>query len=285
MLVLPTTHGEDLAILREVLQGPENGAGKEYIYREGIVRQGMPPAQQADVILEAMEKGVSAFLVVAADPDAVAPALGEARDRGLAVVVIGDEVPVEGDPFPLVTFPPAAEAAGRVVKALSDDPGRRSGSETRAIVLRDDAAEWHAPGLAESLRAAAVESGMPSAKVVPFEKRTASAREAIAEALGDDLSNGFVLFEDRVGAEAAALVANDAKAGRGGGLRIGGFVADRDPRLRDLLGGRAVVVDRRVPEVARRASRTALRMLKGEKVPDRDVVEPEISGADPDVPR
>ncbi len=276
MLILPTTDGDDVSILREVLQDPENGAGRDYIYREGIVRSGMPPAQQAEVIEESLKKGASALLVVAADPKAVAPALEEARDRKIPVVVIGREIPVEGKPLPLVTFAPAEEPASRILAQLGSRDGEPSGSDAPAVVLTDSAGGWRMQDLVGALKRAAEAASRPAPRVVRFEKRVAVASDALATTLEADPAIHLVLFEDRLGAEAAAQVADLPAIGRGRDLRLGGFVADRDPRIHDALAKGAVVMNRKVDEAARQAARMALKMLKEEPVPDRVAIEPEL---------
>jgi ABC-type sugar transport system substrate-binding protein len=279
MLILPTTDGEDLTIFRDVLQDPEGAAEGEYIYREGIVRQGMPSAQQAEVIREAMDKGVSALVVVAADPDAVAPALAEAREQGKPVVVVGREVPADGPPFPAVAFPPSEEAARRIMATLTRDAGWGEAPDgPRAVILTDASKGWRTQPLIEALRAAADEVGVPVAKVIPFQKTVEAARDTLVAALRDDPSIELVLFEDRVGAEAAARVAKDPDLGPDRRLRIGGFVADLDPRLRDALGDEAIVADRQVDEAAKQAIRMILRLLEGGDVPESVVIEPVFRG-------
>jgi ABC-type sugar transport system substrate-binding protein len=282
MLILPTTSGEDLSIMRQVLQDPASGAGRDYIYREGIVRQGMPAAQQAEVIREAMDKKVSALLVVAADPDSVAPALLEARERGLPVVVVGHEVPADGEPFPTLTFASPEEPARRVLAALSKRDTEPPPTEMKAAIVEDSIEEWQTQDLAHALEVAAAEAGVPIARVIPYENRVVAAREAILKALAEDPSIVLILFQDRAGAEAAALVAAEPGPGRDRGIRVGGFVPDLDPETRDKLGNRAVVINRNVTEAAKRAIQMALQRLEGEEIPDRIVIESEVSGSNHD---
>jgi ABC-type sugar transport system substrate-binding protein len=270
MLILPTTKSADLGILRDVMQDPDNGAGRDYIYREGIVRMGSPPSQQADVIREAVGKGVSALLVVAADPDTIAPALIEARGRGAKVVLIGREVPVEGQAFPLVTIPSPEGAARQVVTILREDAKGHLPHDARTLILAHADQDWRLQDCVGALKGAVAGADVPEAQVVPLKDNASDARRALAAAIGNRTTIGLVLVEDHVGAEAAVHVSND----RNQKFLIGGFVARLNPDQPEPLGKRAVLVDRNVAGLAKQAVKNALQLLGGKSVPDRIEIEP-----------
>jgi ABC-type sugar transport system substrate-binding protein len=273
MLLLPTPNSTDAEILRETIERLAAGSRTPFIYREGFVRDGMPARMQAEVISESARKGVAAMIVAAADPDAVSSALAQARDQGVAVVLIGPEVAVEGKAPPRVSLSPAEPVARQIVDALlervkREGAGTSSSSDT-ALVLTVEGQAWKLQDAATALKAALEQAKMPVAATVRHGRAAPEALTALTQALRDHPDARLVLFDSDSGAQAAQAVHDDPTTEHR--FVYGGFIDRADPRA---LGGASALVQRNLPVVAERAVTAALALINKQPAPDREVVEP-----------
>jgi ABC-type sugar transport system substrate-binding protein len=157
-----------------------------------------PPSRQVELVREAARKKPSCLIVVAADPEAMAPALAEVRDQGTPVVLLARPVAVEGAPLPLVTRGPYAAAAKELVAAVRKDAlvvGFPPDAE--ALVLVDarggkDSAK-RAAALLEAAKAAEVPLARPTP--LPFDGDEPLARKAIEETRAEGHRIGIVLAD------------------------------------------------------------------------------------------
>jgi ABC-type sugar transport system substrate-binding protein len=73
------------------------------------------PGKQAELIRDAVNRGVAGLLVVP-DPES-ADALVQARDSGAIVVLVDHSIELKGKPLPVVAYEPAAKSAEALVAA------------------------------------------------------------------------------------------------------------------------------------------------------------------------
>ena len=121
ILILPTANAIDAEILREAVEGLSTRGPARFIYREGFVRTGQSPQQQAEVISESVKRKVHAMIVAPADPAAIGSALAEARDQGIVVISIGPEIASEGKPLPRIDLSPIQPLARRILEQVQKD--------------------------------------------------------------------------------------------------------------------------------------------------------------------
>lgn len=245
-------------------------AAQEKVVLEVIAE---PAARQADAIREALNRGVAALMVVPADPKAIAPALAEARDQGLPIVLLDRSVPVEGKPLPTVVFPPVERAAVQVVDAASED-ARAAGfpADGPALIMANSPdAAGDSPRVA-ALRQAAEAAKIKVLPIVRFAGYINEATAALRAVLKEHPEVAMVLTEEDMAAQAAVSVRFDLPEDRRRFV-VAGFVANEqtlDMMKFNICSG---LVDRRLQEFSRRALHAALDLARGQSVPDRIEIE------------
>ena len=171
---------------------------------------GDPPGRQAELIREAAASGVSALIVVAEDAKLVAPAIAEARDRGLPVVLLDRDVPLPGDgpKPPLVGFEDVnLSAKALVAAAMSDAQAAGFPPGGPALLIHNDVGDDRAPLRIKALRSALEAEGV---RVLPdLEVRSDVDDVAVAVGLAKDA-------QPFIAAAAAGQTATLTVDGRGG---------------------------------------------------------------------
>jgi ABC-type sugar transport system substrate-binding protein len=238
-----------------------------------------PPAMQAEQVRAALAKGSAALIVVAADAKAVAPALVEARDKGVPVVLLGRPVPVEGQPFPRVApgaFEPSARELVATAALVAKDRGI---ADKPALVVVKDPPDDHTEARVAALTTALAEAKVPlraTLHVTPYPEEAGGliseelkARPDVSMILADE-DQGFSGIGDAL--DRLGLQKPPAAAA---------FVYDPKFKSQVMFGNGAALVNPRVQALASRAVRVAVALVENKPPPDL-VLNPElIRASDP----
>jgi ABC-type sugar transport system substrate-binding protein len=106
VVVLPATRSPEVNLWDLTLQAQAGREGRMLLTTVRPESEEATASRQAELVSEAVARGASAIIAVPGDPKRLAPALQSAREQGVPVVVLGGEIPIEGEPFPSVTTPP-----------------------------------------------------------------------------------------------------------------------------------------------------------------------------------
>lgn len=227
-----------------------------------------PATKQADLVRDAVARGSSALIVVAADPKSIAPALLEARAKGVHVVLLSRPVPVQGHPpFPLVSYPGFDEYAKKMLEVgrkVARD--RKIADDAPAMILVHEPKDDHTDLRVEALKKALREAKIPLVAVEHFEEYPAKANRAIEKVIKKHPDLGYILAdEDQAveGTTAARGLYNPEKP-----PIVIGFVWSQKQKAFLRSGDVAALVNRKVQGGAARAVKAAVALCRGEPLPD-----------------
>jgi ribose transport system substrate-binding protein len=281
-----------------ILDGPENDdrrtwtqhALKEAGLEKLSLRVESPAAadtaaRQAERIRDAAGRGASALIVEAVDAPEVVEALGQAREKGVKVVLLDRTVtsPEAGKGFPLVTYGSFAKASKVLVsEAVKAAEMAKRPPHGPALLLVNDRADYHARDRAGSIKDALKGAGIPLLETLTFHGDAASAEAVLKPKIEADPKVVYVFAEDDQGLSGAHAVF-DALKKTGRTFLNAGYIAYDNRVNPRALQDCAAVVDRNVQGLARRATKTAASLIDGESVPDRIEVPLDVHGPTPRV--
>jgi ABC-type sugar transport system substrate-binding protein len=234
-----------------------------------------PPQRQAELVRAAVDRGAAALIVVPGDPEVLAPALAEARARGVKLLTLGAVVPVpDGPPVPaVVQTPPEVSAAELVEVALAAAGAEEPPLEGPAVLLVPESGEdprvpLRIAGLKDSLQKA----GITLLPDLPFQIEGNTPQKLLNAALSQEAGTrpALVFGLDDTAVTSATRVRgerfNDAP------FILAGYVDN--PDMIDLMrsGFCTAAVDGNLTAAAREAVRLTLDLLDGREVPERTEV-------------
>jgi ABC-type sugar transport system substrate-binding protein len=274
VLILP--HG-DSPRLRLLEKEARTEAGNAHVLLE-VKRPGRadPESRQAELIREASHSA-SALIVVAEDSPTVAKALSEVRDRGLPVVLLGRAVAVEGKPLHHVAMTPYAESARLLATTLAEHAKSAGFSpEAPALILINGETDDETEPRALAIEAALKEAGIPHVERVKFglgvdQPLVADAQKSLKEVANREPPVALIVADDDMGLNGAIHSRTDLGTPKGEYLLAGYAIDPRQVRLVNMEECSAVV-DMNIKGMAHQAVKSAIRLNKGEILPDEIVV-------------
>jgi ABC-type sugar transport system substrate-binding protein len=266
---------DELVIWRQVAmeEGGRSAAESGMVLEVQVLGPKDPPSKQADQVREAVAKGSSALIVVVADAKAVAPALVEARGKGVPVVLLSRPVKVEGKPFPLVAVAPFEPSARELVgTALSVAKDRGLGDAPALLVVKDPPDE-HTEARVAATKAALAEAKVPLRKAIRINAYPQEAADLIVEELKARPDVSMILADEDQGFSGIDTALFQLGLERPPAM--GAFVYDPKFITQVKMGNGAALVNRRVQAMAARAVRAAVSLIEGKPLPDL-VLQPEV---------
>lgn len=229
-----------------------------------------PPGRQTELVREAVERRTSALIVMTGDPQALAPALAEARAAGIPIVLIGAAVPSGvALPYPRVAFPPVAESAKALVdaavKALADKELPAEGPAR--IASPENLDDPRLAPRAAALRAELQGRGITVLPDLPFSISANGPQEAMTAAMAENPRPNLMLACETTAVSAAMTVLNSQFADRAPFV-IAGYIDN--PEMLSLLdsGFCAAAVDGNLATAGTEALRLVRELIAGGTVPE-----------------
>jgi D-xylose transport system substrate-binding protein len=271
VLILPAESTEEHRVWEQVARTEAGLATAIFELRRP--ESGEPATRQGELVREAAGRGASALIVVAENAQAIAPALAEARDRGVPIVLLDRPVDVPGRPLPLVTCPPFDASARALVKAAMEEAKAwQLSPQGPALILVNSRGDAHTEARVAALKAALEDAGVTQLDAVHFgfgvpRPLVSQVEKTVVDACEAHPELAMVLADDDLGITGAEIARESL--GSKGRFALVGFTAN--PKNRDLVRVRAcaALVDVNVVGIARQAVRTALQLIRGETVGDR----------------
>jgi ABC-type sugar transport system substrate-binding protein len=231
---------------------------------------GDPPSRQADMIKEVVASGVSALVVMADDPNAIATAIDDARKEGVPVVLLDRAVPSTATPPPpLVRYESESESAKALVAAACED-AKKAGfpPEGPAMILANGPGDEHAQARVKAIRSELKARGVRVLPDLVFTGLNAEVKAALTDACRATPHVAMIFAEENVGLGGSALFrhALDHKSRR---FVLAGYTADLNTLELVKYNTCAGEVDRNINEPMRKAFETALALVRGETVPGK----------------
>jgi ABC-type sugar transport system substrate-binding protein len=267
-MIFPSRHSPEHNLWEPVFSGRIGQA--RMIFTPEHDEPGEPPERQAERIRAAVERGVSALVVVPGDPAVLAPALADARAKGVKVVVLGGEVPVEGGPpLPTVVQPPpegtAAELVAAALKAAKEAKPPLVGP---ALLLRPESPDDpRIPRRVAALKAELAKAGIEVLPERTFRIEGKQAQEAVEAAIAEGLRPSMIFGLDDTALTSAAR-ARGALLGKADFI-LAGYLDN--PDMMAVLRTRmcTAAVDGNLRAAAEEGVRLTLDLLDGREVPAR----------------
>ena len=226
------------------------------------------PEKQADLVRDAVKRGASALIVVASDPKSIAPALIEARDKGVQVLLLSRPVPIDGNkPFPLVRYPGFDDLAKKMVETgrlVARD--REIADNAPAMILLHEPKDDHTDLRIAAFKKALKDAKIPLVAVESFEEYPAKAARAIERVMKKYPDLGYILADEDQGVEAttaARALYNPEKP-----PIVLGFVWSQKQVALLRSGDVTALVNRKVQGGAARAVKAAVALCRGEPLPE-----------------
>jgi ABC-type sugar transport system substrate-binding protein len=221
--------------------------------------------RQADLIRAALRSDV--VIVEPVDDPAVGEAIREVRGKGQKVLLAGRGVPIPGQegPIPAVAFAPFEESARRLVAAAFKE-AKESGLPADGHVLILIKEGTGAEPLVGPIEAAAKAAGGREVVIFRFKGDYTEGLKMIQERIKADPKITILLTVDQEGLTGAVAAIEALKETRSFSLAA---VASLDQSLAESFYTQcAGLVNRNLGLFGRDAVQQALRLARGEKVPD-----------------
>lgn len=231
-----------------------------------------PASQQAELIRQAGRDGSSAVIVLVEDPEAVTAAIDEVQEQGVPVVALGKPISTRKPTHRVETVPYEAVTAKLVAAALDDAKAGNLPLEAPPLLLvrqslRDTHVERRTQALVDALKAVG-----PEPIQVVFAVNEADAANALTAALKEHPGTSLVFAEGDFGLLGAAAVRSNRRQSSGPEAKfplvVAGFTTDASEVDQAKRGLVSVVIDWNVVGMTRAAIRTALKLARGETVPE-----------------
>jgi ABC-type sugar transport system substrate-binding protein len=271
VFILPAERTDELAVWEQV--GRMEAGLARAIFEARRPQPGDPPARQAELVREAAQRGASALIVVAENPEAIAPALAEVRDQGVPIVLLDRPVAVPGQPLTLVTRPPV-DAPARALVAAAVEAAKAEGfpPDGPALILSSSRSDENVQARVSAFKSALADAGVTLVDSARYgmgvaNPLAAESRETILKSLTERPGIAIILSADELGIRGATLARE--VLGPGAKFVLAGFTANA--KILDLVAKRetAALVDLNQVGIARQAVQTALKKVSGETVPER----------------
>jgi ABC-type sugar transport system substrate-binding protein len=272
VLILPTEENVDLANYDDRCR--TEAGNLKVSYRAYKPAPGDPPTRQAELISQAVGRGASALIVVPDRSKETAEALAAVDQKKTPIILLGRPLtsPTGSTTFPIVSFPPFAPLAKKIVGAVVEDV-KKAGFPPDAPVLI-----LHGPGSDESSveRRGAILDALKEAKLtvaatVDLVDQPEESLKILEAALRANPKVCALFGEDDMsiakGPEARDKITPRSK------FMVGGFIYTSANMVLVDMGNASALADRKVDALARKAMRTALDRAEGRSVPDRIEVE------------
>jgi ABC-type sugar transport system substrate-binding protein len=274
VLVLDSSRSPDQIIWEQVAL---KDAGRAAAMLEVVApKPDDPAARQAELVREAVLHRASALLVVAQDPPSLAPALSEARDKGVPVILLERPVPSTGKPFLMVTRPPYLKLARELIDAaVAEAKAVGLPTDGPALLLVDNRNDDQTNARVEALKTALAERGVKLVDAVVFGEDPSNPDSTLAQKVVEQVtaSKGplaMVVAEDAVGLGGGSSARTPL--GIKGEYVLVGLSIDHASEGLTTYQDCAAVGYLNPADVARQAVALAMRVLRGEKVPERTEV-------------
>lgn len=272
---------DELVIWREVAreEGGRQAAEANMVVEVRVLGPDDRPSRQAEQVREALAKGSAALIVVAADAKAVAPALLEARGKGVPVVLLSRPVPVEGEPFPLVKTAPFEPSARQLVETARMVAKDRGLADAPALLIIKDPPDDHTEARVAALKSALEEAKIPLRKTIHVTAYPEEAGSVIAEELKARPDVSMILAEEDQGFSGIG----DALDKLGMTKPPASAAYAYDPKLitQVKFGNGAALANRRVQAMAARAVKVAVALVEGKPLPELVLAPEVIRASDP----
>jgi ABC-type sugar transport system substrate-binding protein len=277
VLVLSAEHTRDNDVWEQTAQMQAGRAKRQLRTLRPAPKD--PPERQAELVREAAASGAVVLLVEPVDPKTIGPALEEARDKGVPIVLLDRAVEVRGKPLPVVEFAPLEKATRDMVDA-SIKAAKKSGAPPEGparLIVPVGADDARMRECRDTLKQVLKDAGirvLPDV-LVPL----GDSPEKIIRAMVREKPRPSMVFstEDNLLANAGMAWGPEQVQGL---PVLAGYVADRTKAGSMIYGGCAAVVSLDIAHLAEKAVDTALAMARGETVPDHVVVPLELQYGD-----
>jgi ABC-type sugar transport system substrate-binding protein len=239
-----------------------------------VVEVETPPAgSQPQALLAALERDLSAIVIVPEDPQALAPALKQAQQAALPVVQLLRAIEPPSEHTPLVQYPDGLDAAAKLVQAAKEDAlGAGFPPNAAVAILHHDQLDLVGLPLLDHLKAALEKAGIPLTTVKNFSGYQQAAADATRELLKSHPDLAILLADDEQGLKGAVSVRAEIERTQRRFV-IAGFSADRDSALVAERGSAAGVVNLNIQQPIQLAIRMAVILADGGKVQPVSTVE------------
>ncbi len=241
---------------------------------------GAPPQAQADLVRAVADRSAAAVIVVPGDPESLASALSDVRDRGVTPILLGTSVPVPGKPITVVRMKPIDELATELVSAVLEDAARAdlATSGPALILATDSVAKEVTRPRAEALRIALESKGV-TVKPILFLGINTPAEEQLDAALAAEDPPILLFGTDDMATTTAVEHRADMATVAQPGLLIAGFADQPDTLTGIDYGMLNAAVEANLPAPAREAVRAAQKAIRGEALPEQIVTPSPIQRA------
>jgi ABC-type sugar transport system substrate-binding protein len=232
--------------------------------------QSLSPAEFAQKIRGAVERGASGLIVEPENDPAVHAALYEAVERGVAVLSLDQPVapPSGGKPIPYITYASFAEPGRQIVQAVLEAGKLLRQGRGRIIVLHNGSGDVYGTRWLESLTNPLREAGK-SFELVAFSADSAAAPSALYKSLGADPDVAIVLADDYVGLNAAYSLLPEWRGANRPEYLFGGYLAYDYRSANELLRQATAFGDRAIEAFAVKVFQTMQSLIEGKPVSDR----------------
>jgi ABC-type sugar transport system substrate-binding protein len=233
---------------------------------------GDPPSAQAKVIRDAVEPGVVALIVEPMDDPEVVKALNEVRAKGLPIVLIDHPVPNSDPsrPFALVSYAPTEPIYKKLAEAaVLDAKNQELAADGTALVLSDEVFPVDERGRVREIIEALKKAGVAKVESFRIPRDPEKSRAAVEARVKSDPKITILVGTEDNSLQAALMTKGALPVGRA--LTVVGCTSfDRAPD--PSLTTAAALVDLNVPDLAREATRLALKLARGEQTSAESVI-------------
>ncbi|MDR3636039.1 MAG: substrate-binding domain-containing protein [Isosphaeraceae bacterium] len=262
--------GETIDRLFWAAKGPPMAERRKVVCYEAHLGAGDPPAKQAELIRNALERHVSALIVEPVDAPEVVDALRSAQAQSVPIVLLDHPVPGLGNagPVTLVALPDFGPSARSIVaSAQASAKTRKLPADGRALLLVNSRTDRRSADRVAALRSALKEAGTGLSETLQFTDTGEAIESSLRAKLTADPKITFVFAEEDQGLAAANHLRQELRDKRPF-VTAGYFHFDsRDEPV--PIEGCAAAVDGNQRGLIARAVDSAVRLANGEKVPDR----------------
>ncbi len=226
-------------------------------------------ANQAGLIRAAAARGASVLIVEPSPAPEVAAALEEVREKGTPALLLLNPVKSRdpSKPFKRLTFSPYTKPAHELVQAaVAEMKASNAGDDGRALVIHDRETGPAGDALAQEIRTELTKAGVKTLVDLDIDNDPDKDKAAIVAKLEEDKKITIVIATEVPAMSAALPAVEQFRATRS--IAFAGCQSV-DAQFNDATSvGSVGNIERNVPALGRQALRTALKLAKGESVPD-----------------
>ena len=232
-----------------------------------------PASKVADLIREAVKRGIRALVVEPVDGPEFVEAVNDARDQGVGVVVLDKTIPGRdaSKTYPTVHYTPFEEPAGQLVESAKKRAEADGlAADGTALVLVNPKYGPDTEVRVAALIKALEKAGVPKVERFEFPGDHATATKAVTDKLEADPKITLVVCHEENGFVGAVAARMGLKGKRKFEV-IGTASSDRimNPNVLSACPG---MVERNVPTLSRQAVKVAVALARGETVPSESII-------------